>query len=163
MLSPKKPASYSFVLDFPTLNCSCNHCCLHSLYLFFLYICNELTVIISSVFFLYSIFFLSSLSLLFFPLICLCLFVLLASAQAPHPLHLRMRLCLPPLIGQSVPTLARSVCRPRRRTMQVHSLSYHTAVGQSCQNDFLHFPLPFNSYSTWNINHIPAVCINHCS
>lgn len=48
-----------------------------------------------------------------------------------------MRLCLRPLIGQSVPTLVRSVFRPRRWTMQVHGLFVtlypHIAVGESLQ------------------------------
>lgn len=116
----REPASYSFVFHFPTFNCLCNHCHLSSLFLLFSCLLNELTIIICSAFFLYSIF-----SLLFFPylFVSVYLFVLLASAQAPLPLHLRTRLCLPPLIGQSVPTLARSVCHPRRQMMQVHSLS----------------------------------------
>lgn len=61
-------------------------------------------------------FFLSYFFSYLFVFVCLSL----ASAQAPLPLHLRMRLSLHPLIGQSVPTLARSVCRPRRRAIQVH-------------------------------------------
>lgn len=59
----------------------------------------------------------------FFSYLFVFVCLLLASAQALLPLHLRMRLSLHPLIGQSVPTLARSVCRPRRRTMQVHGWS----------------------------------------
>lgn len=51
------------------------------------------------------------------------LFVLLTSTQAPLPPHLRARLCLRPPIGQSVPTLARSVFHPRRWTTEVHGLS----------------------------------------
>lgn len=62
-------------------------------------------------------------SLLFFSYLFVFVCLLLASAQALLPLHLRTRLSLHPLIGQSVPTLARSVCRPRRRTMQVHGWS----------------------------------------
>lgn len=126
-----EPASYSFVLHFPTFNCRCNHCLLFSVYTLF-FLMNLLSSFVVSVFFFFTPF---SLSATFSLFVCVYLFVLLASAQAPLPLHLRTRLCLPPLIGQSVPTLARSVFRPRRWTMQVQVLSVtfssHIAVAES--------------------------------
>lgn len=111
-----------------------DHC--HLPVLSFLFLMNLLSSFV--VFFLYSIF---SLCYFFsYLFVCVYLFVSLASAQAPLPLHLRTRLCLPPLIGQSVPTLARSVFRPRRWTMQVHGLSItfpsHITVAESLQTAF---------------------------
>lgn len=158
----REPASYSFVLHFPTFDCLYSHCHLPVYPLLFL------MSLLSS--FVVHFPLLHFLSLLFpYLFVSVCLFVLMASAQAPLPLHLRTRLCLPPLIGQSVPTLARSVCRPRRRTMQVHGLSIALSllieVTESLQIDIILSLLFCNNQSLNHSleNHMSTVHSSHCS
>lgn len=144
---------YSFFFFFFTFNSFYNHChfpvsssqaCSH-----------HLSCIFPLLHFLF---------LLLFPFLFVYLLVLVASAQAPPPPRLRARLCLPPVIGQSVPTLARSVCRPRRQTMQVHGSSItnppppppssQVAVAESLHINIilLSLLLPLNNQTTCHLS-----------